>query len=314
MLAAHPSTSSRCADDKSDIRSPVGILSAMTEGAYMARHWWIPVAAVAVVAGGAVAVAAASASPGLVHHAVETAAVGAPIASANAVAPGHPMVASGGSSSAAAAGNSAIARATKSTNWSGYAVHSSKYRKISATWIVPAAKCPFPKAKQYAAFWVGLDGYNSNSVEQTGTDSDCSGHTPHYYGWYEMFPAAPFFFKTLVKPGNEMSASVTFSGTDTYTLVLKNLSRSWTHTIVKQETGLARTSAEVITEAPSSTSGVLPLADFGAVTFSSVKVSGIPIKKLNPTAIVMADSSGNAKDSTSAIANDKFHNTWIRRN
>ena len=205
----------------------------------MARHWWIPVAAVAVVAGGAVAVAAASASPGFVHHAVETAAVGAPIASTTPVSPGNPMIASGGGS-AAAAGNSAIARATKSTNWSGYAVHTSKYRNVSATWIQPAAKCPFPKAKQYAAFWVGLDGYNSNSVEQTGTDSDCSGHTPHYYGWYEMFPAAPVFFKTLVKPGNEMSASVTFSGTDTYTLVLKNLSRRWTHTIVKHETGLAR--------------------------------------------------------------------------
>jgi len=279
----------------------------------MARHWWIPVAAAAVVAGGAVAVAAASASPGLVHHAVETAAVGAPIASTSPVAPGHPMVASGGSS-AAAAGNSAIARATKSTNWSGYAVHTGKYRNVSATWIEPAAKCPLPKAKQYAAFWVGLDGYNSNSVEQTGTDSDCSGPTPHYYGWYEMFPAAPVFFKTLVKPGNEMSASVTFSGTDTYTLVLKNLSRGWTHTIVKHETGLARSSAEFITEAPSSNTGVLPLADFGTVTFNSVRVSGILLRTLKPTEIVMADANGQAKDSTSPIANDRFHNTWIRRN
>jgi hypothetical protein len=280
----------------------------------MARHWWIPVAALAVVAGGAAAVAAASASPGLTHQAIETAAIGAPIASSSAVAPGHPMVTSGGSSAAGVAGNSALARSTKSTNWSGYAVHSGKYRNVSATWIEPTAKCTLPKAKQYSAFWVGLDGYNSSSVEQTGTDSDCSGHTPHYYGWYEMFPAAPVFFKTLVKPGNEMSASVTFSGTDTYTIVLKNLSRGWTHTIVKEEAGLSRSSAEVITEAPSSTTGVLPLADFGTVTFSSVKVSGIPIKNLKPTAIIMDDNSGRAKDSTSAIASDKFHNIWIRSN
>jgi len=282
----------------------------------MARHWWIPVAALAVVAGGAVAIAttAASASPGLTHQAVETAAVGAPIASPTTVAPGHPMVSSGGSSAAGAAGNSAIVRAVKSTNWSGYAVHTGKYRNVSATWIEPTAHCPLPKAKQYSAFWVGLDGYNSQSVEQTGTDSDCSGPTPHYYGWYEMFPAAPVFFKTQVKPGNEMSASVTFSGTDTYTIVLKNLSRGWTHTIVKHETGLARSSAEVITEAPSSTSGVLPLADFGTVTFSSVKVSGILLRTLKPTEIIMDDNSGAAKDSTSPIANDKFHNTWIRRN
>jgi hypothetical protein len=282
----------------------------------MARHWWIPVAAIAVVAGGAVAVAtaAASASPGLTHQAVETAAVGAPIASPTAVAPGHPMVSSGGGSVAGAAGNSAIARAVQSGNWSGYAVHAGKYRNVSATWIEPAAKCPLPKAKQYSAFWVGLDGYTSGSVEQTGTDSDCSGPTPHYYGWYEMYPAGPVFFKTQVKPGNEMSASVTFSGTDTYTLVLKNLSRRWTHTIVKHETGLARSSAEVITEAPSTTAGVLPLADFGTVTFNSVRVSGILLRTLKPTAIVMVDNSGAAKDSTSPIANDRFHNTWIRRN
>jgi Peptidase A4 family len=281
----------------------------------MARHWWIPVAAIAVVAGGAVAVAtaAASASPGLTHQAVETAAVGAPIASPTPVSPGNPMISSGGGSVAGVAGNSAIARSVKSGNWSGYAVHAGKYRNVSATWIEPAAKCPLPKAKQYAAFWVGLDGYNSDSVEQTGTDSDCSGPTPHYYGWYEMFPAAPVFFKTQVKPGNEMSASVTFSGTDTYTLVLKNLSRRWTHTIVKHETGDARSSAEVITEAPSGP-GVLPLADFGTVTFSSVRVSKILLKTLKPTAIVMVDGNGAAKDSTSPIANDRFHNTWIRRN
>jgi hypothetical protein len=314
MLAARPSASSGTVGDKADIRSRVGILLVMTEGACMARHWWIPVAAVAVAAGGAVAAVVASASPGLTHTAVTTAAVSAPIASANAVSPGHPMISSGGSSSAGVAGNSGLARAAESTNWSGYAVHTSKYRNISATWIEPTAKCPLPKAKQYAAFWVGLDGFSSSSVEQAGTDSDCSGHTAHYYGWYEMFPAAPVFFKTVVKPGNEMSASVTFSGTDTYTLVLRNLSRGWTHTIVRDEPGLARSSAEIITEAPSTTSGVLPLADFGTVTFNSVKVSGILLRSLKPTEIVMADSNGQAKDSTSPIANDRFHNTWIRRN
>jgi len=271
----------------------------------MARHWWIALASLAVVvAGSAIAAGAASASPGL------TPASSAP---AQLVSPGHTMITShvGGATPLA---NSAIARAAKSINWSGYAVHSGRYRNVSATWIEPTAKCTLPKAKQYAAFWVGLDGYSSGSVEQIGTDSDCAGKTPHYYGWYEMFPAAPFFFKTLVRPGNEMSASVTFSGTDTYTLVLRNLSRGWTHTIVKHETGLARSSAEFITEAPSSGSGVLPLADYGTVTLSSVKVSGILLRTLKPTEIVMVDNSGRAKDSTSAISGDRFHNTWIRSN
>jgi Peptidase A4 family len=285
---------------------------AVTEGACMARYWWIPLATLAVAAGSAVAAVAASGSSGALTFTASS-------APAAAISPGNPMIVSGhggaGSvGSAASAANSAISRSVQSTNWSGYAVHSTRYRNVSATWIEPAAKCTSAKAKQYAAFWVGLDGYlpTSGSVEQTGTDSDCSGKTPHYYGWYEFFPAAPVFFKTLVKPGNEMTASVTFSGTDTYTLVLRNVSRGWTHTIVKHATGLARSSAEVITEAPSSSSGVLPLADFGTQTFSSVKVSGILLRTLNPTKIIMVDTGGHAEDSTSAIANDRFHNSWIR--
>jgi Peptidase A4 family len=270
----------------------------------MARYWWIALASLALVAGSAIAAGAASASPGLVPAASS--------APARPFSPGHPMITVGGGASSATR-NSTLANAADSANWSGYALHTGKYRNISATWIEPTAKCTSAKA-QYAAFWVGLDGFNVNStsVEQIGTDSDCQGKTPHYYGWYEMFPSNPVYFKTLVKPGNEMSASVTFSGTDTYTLVLKNLSRRWTHTIVKHTPGLARSSAEIITEAPSSSAGVVPLADFGTVTFNTVRASGILLKKLNPTKIVMIDGSGAAKDSTSAIANDRFHNTWLR--
>jgi len=268
----------------------------------MARHWWVVLATLALAVGSAVAAGAASASPALPHAAPAH------------VSPGHPMIMPGAPAAAALPGAGGALNVTKSTNWSGYALHGGKYRNISATWIEPKATCTTARHK-YAAFWVGLDGYSSTSVEQTGTDSDCTGKTPTYYGWYEMFPAAPVFFKTQVKAGNEMSASVTFSGTDTYTLVLKNLSRGWTHTIVKHEAGLARSSAEVITEAPSSSSGVLPLADFGTVLYSSCRVSGISLRKLGPTRIVMIDAGGLAKDSTSVIGSgNKFHNTWIRSN
>lgn len=39
-----------------------------------------------------------------------------------------------------------------------------------------------------SAFWVGLDGSSSTSVEQLGRDSDCDSGTPSYYAWYEMYP------------------------------------------------------------------------------------------------------------------------------
>jgi Peptidase A4 family len=270
----------------------------------MARHWGIALAVLTLAVGSALAAGAASASS-------------VPRTALAHVYPGRPMIAVG---APGAVGRPAASSETRnvvaSSNWSGYALHGGRYRNISATWIEPKATCTTARPK-YAAFWVGLDGYlpSSTSVEQIGTDSDCVGKTPHYYGWYEMFPLAPVNFKTQVRPGNKMSASVTFSGTDTYTLVLQNVTRGWTHTIVKHETGLARSSAEVITEAPSSgaTGAVLPLADFGTILYSSCRVSGISLRKLSPTRIVMVDGSGLAKDSTSLIGTaNQFHNTWIR--
>src|SRR5262249_52127531 len=120
---------------------------------------------------------------------------------------------------------------TTSTNWSGYAVTGANgsFTSVSASWTQPTATCSH--RNQYATFWVGLDGFNSNSVEQTGTDSDCSGRTPVYYGWYEMFPAFPVNFSNPVRPGDAMSASVTFSGSSTFTLVLHDATQNWTQTI-----------------------------------------------------------------------------------
>jgi hypothetical protein len=202
-----------------------------------------------------------------------------------------------------------VKNGTTSTNWSGYAVTggTNAFNSVSASWTEPAASCS--GGTQYAAFWVGLDGYNSNSVEQTGSDSDCSGGTPDYYGWYEMYPAAPVYFTNPVSPGDSMSASVTVSGTN-YTLTLTDSTRGWTQT--ENETGsFANSSAEVITEAPSSSQGPLPLADFGTINYSGSSANGTSFGSQNPTSITMVGSSGDQLDSTSAIdgAGD-FSNTW----
>jgi len=209
----------------------------------------------------------------------------------------------------------------KSSNWSGYASHLPRrgtFHSVSASWIQPRARCGRSAGKQqFAAFWVGLDGFNSKSVEQTGTDSDCNGIHPHTYGWFEMFPKAPVIFKNPVKPGDHISASVTFSGTAKYTLVLKDTTRHWTQTIVRRNATFARSSAEVITEAPSSgaTGAVLPLANFGTVRFSLIRVNGLVLNKETPSRIVMFNSAGTLPlDSTSVLGNagGAFSNTWIR--
>jgi hypothetical protein len=159
---------------------------------------------------------------------------------------------------------------TTSTNWSGYAVTAANdtVTSVTASWKVPTATCSSPgPATGYAAFWVGIDGYNSNTVEQTGTDSDCASGSPRYYAWYEFYPKASREIGTItVVPGDIMTASVTYSGSE-FTVKITNKSTGATFTKSSAVTGAKRSSAEWIAEAPSSVGGVLPLSDFGTVFF-----------------------------------------------
>jgi hypothetical protein len=226
---------------------------------------------------------------------------------ARSIRPGGPM------RPAQATGHDAVplARRTVSANWSGYAAAGRAFRSVSASWTQPAAHCRHGAA--YASFWVGLDGYSSRSVEQIGTDADCRGRAARYYGWYEMYPAPPARLGRKVRPGDKMSASVTFGAARTYTLVLRDRTRGWKHTITRKRAGLARSSAEVITEAPSSAGGVVPLADFGTVRFTATRVNGILLRRHSPTEIVMVDRRSRRKDTTSALSRaGSFRTTWLR--
>src|SRR5713226_10107549 len=86
-----------------------------------------------------------------------------------------------------------------STNWSGYAVTGSKGSVTDAkgSWTVPAIVGSCPSTNQYSSFWVGIDGFNSGSVEQTGTDSDCQNGQPVYYAWFEFYPHASFIVNNV---------------------------------------------------------------------------------------------------------------------
>ncbi len=259
----------------------------------MVRRWCIPLAGLAL-AGGALAASAPAAAAS--HPARPTIHLIRPAMHGTV-----PMLARGRASNAA------------STNWSGYAAHSKKYNQVSASWVEPAAHCA--GGSQFSSFWVGLDGFNSSTVEQTGTEVDCRSGSPRYFGWYEMFPAFPVNFSNTVKPGDHFSGSVTFNGSGQFTLVLKDATQGWSHTVHKTLAAAKRSSAEVIAEAPSSSTGVLPLADFGTVHFSNSQVNGSSLGSNSPTKIIMVNGSGRHKVSVSALSGGtSFSVTWLHSN
>ncbi len=61
--------------------------------------------------------------------------------------------------------------------------------------------------------WIGIDGFVSPSVEQTGTSSDCYYGQTYYYAWYEFYPLPSVLVSSLtVHPGDTISAEVSYSG------------------------------------------------------------------------------------------------------
>lgn len=216
-------------------------------------------------------------------------------------------------SSAVAIDHAAVRHGTSgtSTNWSGYDATTGRYTQTSASWIQPAVNCASTgKKSAYASFWVGLDGDGSSSVEQTGTDSDCYRGRATYYGWYEMYPAAPVNFTNPVSPGDAITASVTTDGSGAFTLVLTDSTKGWTQTVTRSLTSAQLHSAEVIAEAPSSGHSVLPLANFGSVTFTAAQANSTAIGLMNPNQITMA-ANGVVKAQPGALTNNQtFTVTW----
>jgi hypothetical protein len=265
----------------------------------MLRRWSMVLAMAALTAGMAITASSASAAP-------------AGPGAARFFSPGGPAHLVGFS----AARDRGLRNQAQSTNWSGYAATTGTYSSVSASWTQPAGICS--RGDQYAAFWVGLDGFSSASVEQTGSEVDCVGRTARYYAWYEMYPSASVTYSNPVKAGDHFNASVTYKGSNSYSLFIADTTRGWSHTTVKSLSGAPRSSAEVIAEAPCCTlsGGILPLTDFGTMSFTSSDANGSALGHAGGvTQIVMVDNAGRDKDSISALSGGtSFSATWRRSN
>ncbi|MET9223769.1 G1 family glutamic endopeptidase [Streptomyces sp. NPDC088197] len=203
--------------------------------------------------------------------------------------------------------NSRIVHST-SSNWAGYAATGSTFTSVSASWVQPSVTCT--GATTYSSFWIGLDGDGSNSVEQTGTEADCSGGRAVYSSWYEMYPAYPVNYSNAVSPGDHFTSTVSTNGSGSFTLTLSDTTKNWTKTTKKTLQGASLASAEIIAEAPSSSTGVLPLAHFSTASFTNATANGQAIGTYGPDKINMASGS-TTKATTSALSGgNAFSVTW----
>src|SRR2546426_3100607 len=209
----------------------------------------------------------------------------------------------------------------QSTNWSGYAVtgSSSSVSIAKGSWTVPAIQGSCPSTNQYSSFWVGIDGFNSGTVEQTGTDSDCQNGAPTYYAWFEFYPHPSFLINGMtITPGDHITAQASFSGRS-FTVTITDTTAGASFSTSSRVRSAQRSSAEWIAEAPSSSGGVLPLADFGTVSFSAdtATLNGgtgtIGSFGSNVQVITMVSNSGAVKAQPSSLSGtngDSFSVMW----
>jgi hypothetical protein len=196
-----------------------------------------------------------------------------------------------------------------SANWAGYAATGGPFTSVSASWTQPTVTCGSGETS-YASFWVGLDGYNSRSVEQIGTDADCINGTPTYYAWYELYPKKSVRVTTLAA-GDAIHASVSTDGTGNFTLTLTD--NGSPVTIQGKSHHAALSSAEVIAEAPSSNHGPfgeLGLANFGTVGFTSAMLNGDSLGSFNPDEITMEQGRTILAQPSSLTGGESFTITW----
>jgi peptidase A4-like protein len=176
-----------------------------------------------------------------------------------------------------------------SSNWGGYAAIAPQvtdpatpatpvsFTNVTATWVEPKATCTVGRTSS-AAFWVGIGGYDaaSPSLEQLGTAADCDGSskTPTHYAWWELVPAASVRIPLKINAGDRITAAVVIDG-QKITFFLKDSTRKtrFSKVVVAQQ-GLDTGSAEWIAEAPSLCTSrqcrVVPLTNFGRVTFTNI--------------------------------------------
>jgi Peptidase A4 family len=265
----------------------------------MVRRWCISLAGLALVTG-SLAVSGPAIASSTAHHDVTRTAV------PSAFRPGGLFKAAPGTHSAVVGGH----RISYSTNWSGYAVTGSTFTTTTASWTQPVIDCTSGDGETDMSPWVGIDGYNSNTVEQTGSSGDCDGASPDYYAWYEMYPRNVVVINKTVEPGDQFTATVTHTSGTNYSLVLKDITQGWTNSVTKSLSAKDN-SAEAVLEMAANN-----LTKFSTDPFTGFTVDGSPIGSFtgSPYTIQQMEIKvgGTVCDSTSALTNNEnFTVKWL---
>jgi hypothetical protein len=231
------------------------------------------------------------------------------------------------------------------TLWSGYAiVPGSSVNAVGCTWIQPTVSST--GVNSLTGFWVGIDGYRGNTVEQIGTSWSLS---TGYYAWVEFYGdgvqnaqgqwivRGKYFYSVPInsiigsnffniQPGDTISARVQYLSSTTTTSTFEfqfqdtpqnGQTKSWQKALTTQYVVPARSTGEWIVESPNF--GSQPLANFGTISFSgawaTVGANTGPINAFTNSALnLIPSSNGGGTDYTSSLGYSNTPGPWELNN
>jgi Peptidase A4 family len=178
-----------------------------------------------------------------------------------------------------------------SSNWSGATAfggatsynHSNSFYFVVGEYVIPKGGfCANTHGWNYSSSWVGIDGYNSGDVLQTGTESDeyctTAGAQPsstYYSAWIEWYPFSSSRISSTtfpVAPGDDMFVEVwNTTATQGYAYLVdyqRNIAVEYSLT-PPAGTSLVGNSAEWILEAPTVSGSLASLTNYISDYFSN---------------------------------------------
>ena len=119
-----------------------------------------------------------------------------------------------------------------------------------------------------------------------------------------------------MRPGDQISSSVTYNGNNVFTLVLTDTTEGWSErqTQTQEASGGTPTSANIIVEANTDTGvGSGNVTDFGSVTFTACTANGQPLSAFDLWTGNLRDANGVQEDTISPLTGngESFTATWI---
>jgi peptidase A4-like protein len=151
-------------------------------------------------------------------------------------------------------------RLRTSPNWSGYinvAAPDVYFNDVIGYWRVPRFSCRNRQLTHgsHASQWIGIDGFESRTVEQEGDTVDCIVNhgtvTRATTMWFEMYPLRPRAYEDVVRPGDLIGAETKYIGNAAFQLFIKDLTNGrYLDTVQTCTHGCDLSSTEAINEIP----------------------------------------------------------------